>query len=78
MTIGLTTDPMRTWSEQRWEGWTEMVVIYSTSNQNFAETIERDLGDYGWREHFTSWDYIPVGKGLPGSYTRYYVYLLLE
>ena len=34
MKIGLTTDPMRTWSEQRWEGWGEMVVIYSTSSRN--------------------------------------------
>ena len=78
MTIGLTTDPMRTWSEQRWEGWSEMVVIYSTSSQNFTRAVEDSLAALGWKYHFTNWNYDPMGKGLPGSYTRYYVYVLLE
>lgn len=78
MRIGLTTDPMRTWSEQRWEGWSEMVVIYSTSSRNFTEAVEASLVALGWNRYFTTWDYAPIGKALPGSYTRYYVYLLLQ
>ena len=76
--IGLTTDPMRTWSEQRWDGWSEMVVIYSTSSQDFAAAVEEDLTAHGWGNYFTAWNYEPIGKGLPGSYTRYYVYVLLD
>ena len=76
--VGLTTDPLRTWSEERYEGWSEMVVIYSTSSQRFTETVEEGLGALGWDRHFTTWNYDPIGKGLPGSYTRYYVYVLLE
>lgn len=75
--IGLTTDPMRTWSEQRWEGWSEMVVIYSTSSQDFSEAVEGSLAALGWNKQFTTWNYEPEGRGLPGSYTRYYVYVLL-
>ncbi len=78
MSIGLTTDPMRTWSEQRWEGWSEMVVIYSTSSQNFTRAVEGGLVALGWNKRFTTWNYDPIGEGLPGSYTRYYVYVLLE
>lgn len=76
--IGLTTDPMRSWSSQRWDGWSEMVVIYSTSSQDFAAAVEQDLTRRGWAEHYTAWNYEAAGKGLPGSYTRYYVYVLLE
>ncbi len=75
--IGLTTDPMRTWSERRWEGWNEMVVIYSSSSEDFTAQVERDLTARGWSKDFTTWNYNPTGKGLPGSYTRYYVYVLL-
>ena len=77
MSIGLTTDPMRTWSEQRWTGWSEMVVIYSSSSQNFAAAVEQYLMACGWGKQFTTWNYDPMGEGLPGSYTRYYVYVLL-
>lgn len=76
--IGLTTDPMRRWSEQRREGWSEMVVIYSTSSRNFAAAVEKDLIAHGWNNYYTSWNYNPGGEGIPGSYTRYYVYVLLE
>ena len=75
--IGLTTDPMRTWSEQKWEGWTEMVVIYSSSSQDFTKAVEGSLAALGWDKRFTTWNYEPMGRGLPGSYTRYYVYVLL-
>ncbi len=78
MKIGMTTDPMRTWSERRWEGWSEMVVIYSSSSRNFTEAVERSLAALGWKGQFTTWNYSPLEKGLPGSYTRYYVYVLLE
>ena len=78
MKIGLTTDPMRIWSEQRWEGWGEMVVIYSSSSRNYAAAVEGHLTDQAWNKHFTTWNYDAVEKGLPGSYTRYYVYVLLE
>lgn len=76
MKIGLTTDPMRTWSEQRWEGWDEMVVIYSSSSRHFGSEVEANLTDRGWRNHFTTWSYDSLGESLPGSYTRYYVYVL--
>ena len=76
--IGLSTDPTRRWSEQRWEGWREMVVIYSTSNKDFAANVERDLSAYGWKDFYTCWNYDPAGELLPGSYTRYYVYVLLD
>lgn len=75
--IGLTTDPMRTWSERRWEGWTEMVVVYSSSSQAFTAAVEANLIAHGWQNQFTTWNYNPAVKGLPGSYTRYYVYALL-
>jgi hypothetical protein len=78
MSIGLTTDPMGTWREQRWEGWGEMVVIYSSSSHDFVRSVEGSLVAFGWGKRFTTWDYAPIGKGLPGSYTRYYVYVLLE
>ncbi len=75
--IGLTTDPMRMWHEQRREGWNEMVVVYSTSSHDFAAAVESDLTAHGWNQYYTSWNYNPEGEGLPGSYTRYYLYLLL-
>ena len=78
MKIGLTTDPMQSWREQRYAGWSEMVVIYSSSSQNFAAAVEGDLTAHGWSNHFTNWNYDTMLKGLPGSYTRYYVYVLLE
>ena len=54
-----------------------MVVIYSTSSRNFAAAVERDLITHGWNNYYTSWNYNPGGEGIPGSYTRYYVYVLL-
>ena len=78
MKVGLTTDPTRRWSEQRWEGWDEMVVIYSTSSRDFAASVERDLIAHGWSSYYTSWNYNPGCVGIPGSYTRYYVYVLLD
>ena len=75
--IGLTTNPIRSWREQRRDGWSEMVVIYSTSNHDFAASVEQDLTGHGWGEHYTSWNYNPRGEPMPGSYTRYYVYVLL-
>ena len=77
MRVGLTTDPMRTWSEQRWDGWSEMVVIYSTSSQDFTKAVEENLTAHGWNKYYGTWNYDSVGKRLPGSYTRYYVYVLL-
>ena len=76
--IGLTTDPTRRWSEQRREGWSEMVVIYSTSSRNFAAAVEQELAAHGWGEYYTGWNYSAEGERLPGSYTRYYVYVLLD
>ena len=76
--IGLTTDPTRRWSEQRRDGWSEMVVIYSTSSRNFAAVVEQELTAQGWGEHYTVWNYNLGGEGIPGSYTRYYVYVLLD
>ena len=75
--IGLTTDPMRRWSEQKREGWSEMVVIYSTSSGDFAAAVEQDLIAHGWNRHYTSWNYNPGGERSPGTYTRYYIYVLL-
>ena len=46
--IGLTTDPTLLWSEQRHAGWSEMVVIYSTSTRDFAAAVEVDLLARGW------------------------------
>ena len=76
--IGLTTDPTLRWREERREGWDEMVVIYSTSNRDRVVAMERDLADGGWGELYTTWDYEDARAGLPGSYTRYYVFLLLD
>ena len=74
--IGLTTDPMRIWNEQRRRGWSEMVVVYSTSSHDFAASVEGELAAHGWNNYYTTWDYNPVGEGVPGSYIRYYVYVL--
>ena len=76
--VGLTTDPMQTWSERRWEQWSEMVVIYSTSSPSFTEAVGEALVDRGWNNRFTTWNYEAARKDLPGSYTRYYVYVLLD
>jgi len=75
--IGLTTDPTLLWSEQRHAGWKEMVVIYSTSTRDFADAVEEELLARGWGASFTSWNYELIGERLPGSYTRYYVYVKL-
>ena len=72
--IGLTTDPTLRWRE----GWDEMVVVYSTSNRNYAAAVERDLAAAGWGELYAPWDYEDARAGLPGSYTRYYVFVLLR
>ena len=76
LSIGLTTDPTRSWSQQRGSGWDEMVVIYSTSSQDFAGAVEQDLALRGWQGHFGTWDYEDEKKGTPGTYTRYYIYVL--
>ena len=76
--IGLTTDPILRWREERREGWDEMVVVYSTSNRKYAAAVEKDLADGGWKEFYALWDYEDARAGLPGSYTRYYVYVVLE
>lgn len=76
--IGLTTDPIRRWREQRREGWREMVVIYSTSSRNYAAAVEKNLAAHGWNNYYASWNYNPGGEPIPGSYTRYYVYVLLD
>ena len=75
--IGLTTDPTLLWSAERYAGWNEMVVIYSTSTRDFAAAVEEELLARGWGPFFTSWDYDLIGERLPGSYTRYYVYVKL-
>ena len=75
--IGLTTDPMRKWAEHRKEGWKEMVMIYSTSNQAFAVALRGGLSARGWEDRFTEWNYGPEGKRIPGDYLRYYLYLLV-
>lgn len=75
--IGLTTDPTLLWSEQRYDGWDEMVVIYSTSTRDFAAAVEVDLIARGWGESFASWNYDLLGERLPGSYIRYYVYVMM-
>ena len=74
--LGLTTDPTRWWSQQRWAGWDEMVVIYSTSSRDFASTVESELRTLGWSDYYTSWNYNSGQEGIPGSYTRYYVYVV--
>ena len=76
--IGLTTDPTRRWSDKRRDGWSEMVVIYSTSSRNFAAAVEQELTAQGWGEYYTTWNYSPEWERLPGSYTRYYVYVLMD
>lgn len=75
--IGLTTDPTLRWREEKRVGWDEMVVVYSTSNRKYAIAVEGDLADGGWEELYASWDYSDARAGLPGSYTRYYVFVLL-
>ena len=75
--IGLTTDPMRRWTACRSEGWKEMVMIYSTSNQAFAIAVGEGLAARGWKERFTVWNYEPEGERIPGDYLRYYLYVLV-
>ena len=75
--VGLTTEPVQRWREVRLEGWSEMVVIYSSSNQKYVGAVERDLADCGWGANYATWNYTDPNGGLPGSYTRYYVYVLL-
>ena len=77
LNIGLTTDPTLLWSEQRYAGWNEMVVIYSTSTRDFASAVQADLINRGWAESFAIWSYELIGERLPGSYTRYYVYVMM-
>ena len=75
--IGLTTDPMHRWNEHRREGWKEMLMIYSTSNRDFAVAVREGLVARGWEEHFGGWNYEPEGERISGDYLRYYLYLLV-
>ena len=75
--ICMTTDPMRRWSEHRNDGWKEMVMLYSTSNQAFAGDVRGGLVARGWEDRFGGWDYGRERERLAGDYLRYYLYVLI-
>lgn len=77
--IGLTVDPETRWRSHAQQGWSRMVVIYSTSSPKYVAQVERLLIEHGWDTDFYEQckNLIGGGGGLRYGYPRYYIYVIL-
>eukprot|EP00731_Ephydatia_muelleri_P022826 Em0015g409a len=60
------------------EGINHMVALYSSTSQNFASLIEKDLVDYFKDEHQRNINRTGGGGGRPSEGPNYYVYLAMR
>jgi hypothetical protein len=78
--IGLTSNPEQRWNAYKRDGWSDMIVVYSTSSEKYAADAETLLIDHGLKDNYIPqcWNRIRGGSGLASGYGWYCIYIVVE
>jgi hypothetical protein len=75
--IGLTVDPQSRWRAHVRDGWREMVVVYSTTSEDYVWDAEQLLIEHGLDAYYYAECLNRIGGGLRRGHRRYYVYIVV-